>query len=509
MIKIIICVIFILHMHFACAQVFEEPIPNPPIRRPRPSDPVSSFLSGLGNLFLDIDETFAKQTAPKVNTEDRVKEQMYGRPRSGASYFNRIRENYRDVQRRLGESLGILDIRMSSDLGSVDVQNQGQESSVDVSLPFLPVKLAVNSNRDSKASDKVNAIRESTTIEPEQISPRFTSSFKLGNTEINLDSKLDPIQPSELLKNIENQIKKALKDIRITNGKIDPAQIETDIQEKKIDNDPNLENELNLNSKEFSSRSGSKFESSESSVADESGPEGRILGDLLYSESAFDELTKRVMKDAKWVIDPKVFPSRVVEKLKQLSDSATESTTSADIVKSKVPKKTKDATIPKFPQKQDTSKQDFKKRKSLKPLSNDLETVLIDEKISFIPEQDNNLHFDIQDIQRPKDSIILAFTPEGVPLKLRMGPEVLNPLKFLHKALSSYGVSLNIPVISYDDIEPVGREILQLGTGSGGTMTRALYIDLSDSFQLESLLRTLKRTKTLQEMQSEGSDEHF
>ncbi|GBM87840.1 hypothetical protein AVEN_58704-1 [Araneus ventricosus] len=504
MIKAIICAVFFLSVHFACAQVLEDPILGPSIarssNRPRPSDPVSAFLSGLGNLILDIDETFARQTAPKGNAEDEMKQQMYGRPRSGTGYFNRIRENYRDIQRRLGKSLGILDLRMSSDLGSVNVQNKGPESLIDASLPSLPIQVAVSSNRGLKTSDNVNDISELTNIEPEQISPRFTSSFKLGNTEINVDSKMDLLQPSELLKNVENQIKKALEDIRMTNDKNGGSQTEENAQEKKRDKRPELENESNLATKEFSSRSGNEFESSESSEVDDSSPEGRILGDVLYSESTFDKLTKRVMKDAKWAIDLKVFPSRVVEKLKQFSDKATENI---------APKKTEEATISRIPQqpKRDAVKQDFKKRKSLKPLSNDLETVLNDEKINIIPQQDINPKFEMQDSKRQKDSIILAFTPEGVALKLRMGPEVINPLKFLHKVLSAYGVSLNIPVVSYDDIEPVGREILQLGTGSGGTMTRALFIDLSDSFQLESLLRTLRSTQMLQEKQSEGTDQ--
>ncbi|CAL1281434.1 unnamed protein product [Larinioides sclopetarius] len=498
MMKAIICVVFFLGVRLARAQVLEDNIPDPSIsrnsNRPRPSDPVSVFLSGLGNLILDIDETFSRQTTPKVNAEDRVKEQMYGRPRSGTNYFNRIRENYRDIQRRLGQSLGILDIRMTSDLGSVNVQNKGPESLVDVSLPSLPMKLAVSSNRGFTASDDGNDISKTTKIEPQQISPRFTSNLKLGNAEINMDSKIDPLQPSELLKSVENQIKKALEDIRLTNDKNGGSQTK-EIHQEKLDKRP----ELNLDNKEFSSRSGNEFESSESSEVDDSSPEGRILGDVLYSESTFDKLTKRVMKDAKWAIDPKLFPSRISEKLKQFSDKATENI---------VPKKTEE-TISKIPQqpKLDAVKQDFKKRKSLKPLSNNLEAVLNNENINFIPQQDINAKFETQDINHLQDSIILAFTPEGVPLKLRMGPEIINPLKFLHKVLSTYGVSLNIPVVSYDNIEPIGREILQLGTGSGGTMTRALYIDLSDSFQLESLLRTLRSTKMLKETESEGTDQ--
>lgn len=116
---------------------------------------------------------------------------------------------------------------------------------------------------------------------------------------------------------------------------------------------------------------------------------------------------------------------------------------------------------------------------------------VMEEEIDFVlhPESLSN---DIEGIES-RETLILAFTSDGVPLKLRVGPEIDNPIQYLHKVLQSAGVSLNIPVESFDDLEPVGREVLKLGSG---ILTRAVLIDASNSNELKSLVKALMVSKT-------------
>lgn len=119
---------------------------------------------------------------------------------------------------------------------------------------------------------------------------------------------------------------------------------------------------------------------------------------------------------------------------------------------------------------------------------------ILEEDIDFVlhPESLSNDIDDIEEME-PKETVILAFTSDGVPLKLRVGPEIDNPIQYLHKVLQSAGVSLNIPVESYDDLEPVGKEVLKLGSG---ILTRAVLIDASNQNELKSLLKALMVSKT-------------
>ncbi|GFY51851.1 uncharacterized protein TNIN_246981 [Trichonephila inaurata madagascariensis] len=134
-----------------------------------------------------------------------MKEQMYGRPRHGPSYFERVRQNYRDIQKRVGESLGMLDFRLLSNLGSVNVQSKGSKSVVDVSLPFLPMKMSVNSNPVLEDSTQIDdLIRASTTdseIDPERNMPHLTD-VDMGNAEIVMESNFASTLPPHTL-NIE------------------------------------------------------------------------------------------------------------------------------------------------------------------------------------------------------------------------------------------------------------------------------------------------------------------
>ncbi|GFX62500.1 uncharacterized protein TNCV_413421 [Trichonephila clavipes] len=498
MTNIFFCAICLVSVQYVLPQVIDETVTDYPVRvsRRRTSDSVSTFLSGLGDLLLNIDETLGRQTAPKVNTEDVMKEQMYGRPRHGPNYFERVRQNYRDIQKRVGESLGMLDFRLLSNLGSVNVQSKGSKSIVDVSLPFLPMRMSVNSNpvlEDSTQTDDL--IRASTTdseIDPKRNMPHLTD-VDMDNAEIVMESNFASTLPPHTL-NIEPFSNKV-------NFELNKHGAHQALLEAEQPNLASKEDQSDFMDKEISARIGREFKRTEPPVTEDSTVSGRILGDVLYSESTFDKIMKRAMKDKKWAIDSDFVPSRIAENIRLASEKIRESVDETSKVKenTKKQRKTSNRLSEDKNEKFNRPIRNFKKRQSIHPSNNfeEMKKPRRENKLYLNPDfpTESEPHTSITPNGFLGESVILAFTPDGVPLKLRMGPEITNPLKFLHRVLSTYDVSLNIPVDSFDNIDPVGKEILQLGTGNGGTMTRALYIDLSDQFQLDSLLRTLKLSK--------------
>ncbi|GFT55398.1 uncharacterized protein NPIL_127371 [Nephila pilipes] len=515
MTNILFCVTYLITIQYVLCQIIDDTVSDSSGRlnsnRRRIPDSVSTFLSELGDLFLNIDETFSRQTAPKVDTEDRMKERMYGRPRSGSDYFERIRQNYRDIQRRVGESLGILDFRMSSNLGSVNVQSKDSKSAVDVSLPFLPIKLSLNSNptlKDStQADDSVQVVTtDFGTFLEEQNVPHFVSNIKVGSTEIDMESNLASTLPPDVSTTIEQFNDEMNSEHNQNQNHL--TEIEGSNHDSKEESIPDTLD------REFSPRLGRDFGSTEPSVTEDSTIAGRILGDVLYSESTFDKIMKRVMKDKKWIIDSDLVPSRIVEKVKRASEKVSSPNGEVSMAKDDIQKhEDHTGTSPAQDEKVDHPiESNLKKRQSLRPLNNNFEKRRRHEtetKLNLSPQlikESQPLIMNNEPNTFSKEKVILAFTPDGVPLKLRMGPEIRNPLKFLHKVLSTYDISLNIPVGSYDDIDPAGKEVLQLGTGNGGTMTRALYMNLSDQFQLDSLIRTLRLSKLQQEKKMKNEE---
>ncbi|GIX93968.1 uncharacterized protein CDAR_557961 [Caerostris darwini] len=652
-------------------------------RQSSSQDRVSTFLSGLGDLFLDIDATIARQMAPKVNAEDGVKEQMYGRPLTGPTYIERIRQNYRDLQRRLGESLGVLDFRMSSDLGSVNIQNKGPKSAIDVSLK--PIKLSVGSNTALKETidPDETATSESTGL-PKQLGvelPRFTSNLKIGDSELNMKSNLDtilfsdlpvkineneqkrieelaigeirkssteetPLKSEELpeskendfsmrmgggvknwetkqldkatkkhwgekpdrrnLKRLRSEIensdfldkeklkfaprldnklkfptkfshnkltkrtmkddkwsfdtkvlppdvadymktlskqsygrfsqKEAVKEKRNNNLEemsnwvvdspiIDIESLENDFKKRKslnpirhklgddqvhfkeseisVEHDLSNENEQGLKIEESSKME--KGKDSEPSKTKETIPTGRILGDIVYSEDSFDKLTKNLMKDAKFLLDPKL--PTVTKHVETISKAMEEF--------EKMVKRNKNQEDSKMSNAGKLSsldmQSDFEKRKSVESMTyaepqrdrGHQEKI----KIDFIMHPDRDPELQIRDNQMPGvERFILAFTPDGLPIKLRTGPEVAYPLQYIHKFLNANNVYINVPIVSANTIETIDREILRLGSGDGNVLVAPLYVNLADPYKMEALIITLKNSRVFREQKYKGNN---
>ncbi|GIX76510.1 uncharacterized protein CEXT_173321 [Caerostris extrusa] len=153
---------------------------------------------------------------------------------------------------------------------------------------------------------------------------------------------------------------------------------------------------------------------------------------------------------------------------------------------------------------------DFEKRKSVEsmtyaePQSNRDHQERI--KIDFImhPDRDPEL---LRDNQMPGvERFILAFTPDGLPIKLRTGPEVAYPLQYIHKFLNANNVYINVPIISANTIETIDREILQLGSGDGNVLVAPLYVNLADPYKMEALIITLKNSRVFREQKYKGNN---
>ncbi|GIX76509.1 uncharacterized protein CEXT_173311 [Caerostris extrusa] len=300
--------------------------------------------------------------APKVNAEDRVKEQMYGRPLTGPTYIERIRQNYRDLQRRLIESLGVLDFRISSDLGSVNIQNKGLKSAVDVSLP--PIKLSVSSNaalKETMDPDKTKIVTSESINLPKQLGvalPRFTSNLKVGDSELNLKSNLDtillPDLPVQISENEQKRIEElAIGDIIVSSTEETPVKSEELPEPKEND---------------FSMRMGGGVKNWETKQLDKvtkkhwgEKSDGRNLKRLrseignsnflnkeklkfaprldnklkFPSKFSHNKLVKRTMKDDKWSFDTKVLPPDVADYMKTLSKQSSGRFSQKEAVKEK------------------------------------------------------------------------------------------------------------------------------------------------------------------------------
>ncbi|KAG8196543.1 hypothetical protein JTE90_003560 [Oedothorax gibbosus] len=439
--------VLIFFVQLATAQFPEDVnrVTEAPSRRQ--SNPEPAILGKLGNFFLDFDEAFGRYYAPKIDAEDAAKEQLYGKTQaSRADYFDRIRENYRDLQKRVGSALGNnVDLSILSDFLGVNVRNKDDGQLVDVSLPFLPMKLRVNSN-----SVKSDARTKSSTTQDEDFIPittessrtAFVSNLELGNVKVEVGSRssdesprvlVDINQPSEQARSSRQRVKTAPREV-------DYAQRDTE---------------------DFSSRKVEEFEPTESFQAVDSTISGRILGDVLYSESTFDKIMKRVIKDSMWLLDSDLSPSKAFQRLNRFTQQVLQPQgKSEDHDRTS---KTSDGKKQSFADEKtehrlsSTEGTPFKINKSPKPLHYEVDNKPNTIQLDIVPQSD----FEIP--RRNEQNILLAFTLEGVPLKLKIPANVQEPLLFLHETLSAADVSLNIPINSYDDLEAAGKEILQLG----------------------------------------------
>ncbi|GFY51852.1 hypothetical protein TNIN_246991 [Trichonephila inaurata madagascariensis] len=127
---------------------------------------------------------------------------------------------------------------------------------------------------------------------------------------------------------------------------------------------------------EISPRIGREFERSESPVTEDSTVSGRILGDVLYSESTFDKIMKRVMEDKKWVIDSDFAPSRLAENIRLASKKLREPIDETSMVKEntkkqhKTPNKISEDKNEKFDR---PVRNNLKRRQPIQPSNNNFE----------------------------------------------------------------------------------------------------------------------------------------
>lgn len=500
-------IILFFFVQAATAQFLED-VNRDTTEARKESSPDTAFLGKLGNLFLDFDEAFGRYTGPKIDAENAAKEQLYDKTQSSRSnYFGRIRENYRNLQKRVGSALGINgDLSLISDFLGINVQNRDGNPLVDVSLPFLPMKLSVNSKQ---AKNTVEVVPPTSTNEdsvavdnvPEQRKLDLETNLQLGNMKIEVGSK-----SSEEMPRVSIDIKQPNSQARSSRPKvgnentIQNAESEF-IKEgmRKLNQDLKMSSILELvpeDAKDLSSRRGNEFVVTESSK-DDTEISGRILGDVLYSESTFDKIMKRVIKDSMWFLDSDLSPSKTFERLNRFTQNILQpSEKSGHDLSTKRLSAQKKQSDHEDNEHQLSSKSETlrKKDKSQKPLHYEVEDKPNSGKIrsDIIPQSGSE--FKLQ--SRHEENILLAFTLEGVPLKLRIPAEVENPLRFLHEALTAADVALNVPISSYDDLEPAGKEVLQMGSGNKGMMGRAIFVDLSDPQQLKSLLKTLRKFKS-------------
>lgn len=474
------------------------------------SSPDTAFLGKIGNLFLDFDEAFSRYTGPKVEAENRAKEQLYDKTQSSrANYFGRIRENYRNLQKRVGSALGIDgDLSLISDFLGINVQNRDGNPLVDVSLPFLPMKLSVNSKQAKNTVEVVSptsANENSVTVDniPEQRKLDLENNLQLGNLKIKVGSKSSEEMPS-----VSIDIKQPNSQARSSRPKVgNENQVQNTQSEyikegmQKFNQDLKLSNlfESTLKDAEvFSSRKGNAFAATESSeTEDHTKNSGRILGDVLYSESTFDKIMKRVIKDSMWFLDSDLSPSKTFERLNRFTLNILQpSEKSGDDLSTKrlSAQKKQSEHEDKEHQPSFITETLRKRDASQKPLHYEVEDKPNSGKIRLDILPQSGSEFKLQ--SQHEENILLAFTLEGVPLKLRMPAEVGNPLRFLHEALTAAEVALNVPINSYDDLEPAGKEVLQMGSGNKGMMGQAIFVDLSDPQQLKSLLKTLRKFKS-------------
>ncbi|XP_035231089.1 uncharacterized protein LOC118202965 [Stegodyphus dumicola] len=288
-------------------------------------DPVAGFFSELGSLFLDIDETFNKQTTPKVNFEETLVQQIINENRRRRSeYFNRIRENYRSLQKRMSSAITErpLDLLKSPEVFGLNVHSKGPKSFVDISLPFLPMKMSLKSEfppkkEKSKDEETLSSTDETPAIpEARSKSDDFEGKIEVMDTNIKVEKKGDdttvnvsqkrlPLESlGSAIKHVVFQIPKNQAQEQL--HKLVPTEDDLRRAMEKLLNDSKRTNEL-LNSLTDSSETPQHLASRSGITATEefeNEPKGRILGDLLFSEAEFDKRMKEVLRRSKWLIDP-------------------------------------------------------------------------------------------------------------------------------------------------------------------------------------------------------------
>lgn len=234
----------------------------------------------------------------------------------------------------------------------------------------------------------------------------------------------------------------------------------------------------------------------------EANTDGRIIGDVLYSESFFDKHMRQLLRDhGRWILDNPLL-NRLRETFKDNAEISDARSSTATMERSSDDKTTETTTTTETAKRTEFHLPLSKSGDSLpeNPYKSSYYRVfdngdVVEEEVDIVLQPHaNSGNIEVEEAeQEPRDTVILAFTVDGVPLKLRMGPEIHNPISYLHNVLRSAGVSLNIPVESYDDLEPVGKEVYKVGSG---LLTRAVLINMSDNNELKSLLRTLVTSKT-------------
>ncbi|XP_015909625.2 uncharacterized protein [Parasteatoda tepidariorum] len=430
---IIICLLVIVQSLVSCqvqdATESFDPLPT------STHDPYANVLSQLSDAIVDVEDRLYRLTAPKYESENPKMIPNQEKDNRRRNYFDRIRDNYKTLQDQVSQSLSSGGMIKMSDILNLNFHNTGQRSSLDLSLPFLPLNIKVDAKKPP--TKKIDKKSDKDGLKPHSPLADVSGNINLGIKGIfdeetsKYPEKNEKRVKPELQKRSSRPIRTAMtSNKKISNkGKISPKVVS---ESSKRNSEPHQDRE------------------------DETGIQGRILGDVLFSESTFDKYFRRLLKDhGKWLLDSNISPpKKIIEGIRGIT------------------------------------RDQFASGTSSKSASRD--------EISYNQDKESNLHSHKHSGSWRQDAetkIVLAFTPDGLPLKLKIDPSVNKPLKFLHRILSEGGVSLNIPVSTTNGIHSVGSGVLHLGFEDSGIHSRTPLLDLSDSNQLNYLLRTLRKLK--------------